>query len=1196
MKRIAQLPAKDAALLLASTTISSFSAAVVALVQNAVDANAHAVDVGVQWQGRRLRVSDDGSGVASHDIVSMGMLNATSEKHSGDRPGLTLASLAVLSALLQIDSRCADAASSSSISWSNGIRQELTSCKRSSSGTTVTVEGLFDALPVRQRTESENSEIGAATAGVLRLSLLHPDVAITIRKVCTSASLRSNDISSGGAPSEILLRLEATRSVRARFASAFGADRAAALRPVDKTVSACEMVNDMATYQAAHQAVTRQMRTKVTAVDVSEVNTPRQCRVAGFVAPDGGHNGLQFIYVNGMQLEAPRELTAYVSRAVRMAAGFDESAQARLQRRRGSDGERRTAGGSAAAAVPVPLYLIDITVADVDIIPKGEGDHTTVVTFREAELVRSAIDAAMRAAFSPTQSVASSHWLHSTHHATSFSTKSDDRIKHPHHDDVSCPADDASREGVIPLVVAVKQGNLPTEPISSTSSANRLIPFQCAEFAHSPRQSITGYALWNAADAASGWGSEGLPWEAFDIADEGHLHRPRYAANGAEYGKPTAFLQWQALSCAGYADVSHFGLRDVNDAHTSCREAYAPLRDNNILDSTNDYFDISDDLLFPEQVSKDQPLTAQKNVSVNPISAIDVAVDLSSAHAALLEAMESNKAGQRLPGVYTLARLERQPLQLPLKHTIINDQSRPSRGITSRIAERVTSRYFPVTKEATSLGSPSRPSMFNAHDLDYVTGSGAAAAYASFSDKAVAAPPPLVPRIGATAALTSMSKASMRGPSRGNSLLCAYSAHTDAVFAAATTLAATFASNSTSASPSRCAVESQQNGDSAVSPQSHQPELAPTTPTLLEASESNRNVAANGRGLPAHITAFGGATVSRNVLRRAILIGQLDRKFLVLLVHNQVRENDALRCIDLNRQLFIVDQHAADERVRLEGLVSAAFSCAQQQQHTRHAGTQTQMSIEGYPVKYIASADGMQLSTEPQDIANDADGKIFERDGFEHATDIPQHLTAVAKSPPLKFMVSGVERHVMRDYRDVLRTWGWTLKLPEDEQAPSGSPAVLRCDAGKREPNTSEFHDALHMAAATRSVASTMHSNSFTSMFSPTNVQVLSVPVFFGIVLSLGDLREFIADLYGNAPMQHSATTSVSQYYHDGCRPAAVYRILASKSCRGAVMFGDELNRSQAQHLLSALSECRFPFQCAHGRPSIVPLTVLQYV
>ncbi|CUM67058.1 uncharacterized protein PRCAT00004747001 [Priceomyces carsonii] len=45
-----------------------------------------------------------------------------------------------------------------------------------------------------------------------------------------------------------------------------------------------------------------------------------------------------------------------------------------------------------------------------------------------------------------------------------------------------------------------------------------------------------------------------------------------------------------------------------------------------------------------------------------------------------------------------------------------------------------------------------------------------------------------------------------------------------------------------------------------------------------------------------------------------------------------------------------------------------------------------------------------------------------------------------------------------------------------------------------------------------------------------------------------------------------------------------------SRACRLAVKFGDTLSYEEMTYLMSQLAKCKFPFQCAHGRPSITPL------
>lgn len=58
--------------------------------------------------------------------------------------------------------------------------------------------------------------------------------------------------------------------------------------------------------------------------------------------------------------------------------------------------------------------------------------------------------------------------------------------------------------------------------------------------------------------------------------------------------------------------------------------------------------------------------------------------------------------------------------------------------------------------------------------------------------------------------------------------------------------------------------------------------------------------------------------------------------------------------------------------------------------------------------------------------------------------------------------------------------------------------------------------------------------------------------------------------------------------------PRIIIELINSKACRSAIMFGDELNHDDMERLVGKLRHCKLPFQCAHGRPSIVPLARLE--
>ena len=59
---------------------------------------------------------------------------------------------------------------------------------------------------------------------------------------------------------------------------------------------------------------------------------------------------------------------------------------------------------------------------------------------------------------------------------------------------------------------------------------------------------------------------------------------------------------------------------------------------------------------------------------------------------------------------------------------------------------------------------------------------------------------------------------------------------------------------------------------------------------------------------------------------------------------------------------------------------------------------------------------------------------------------------------------------------------------------------------------------------------------------------------------------------------------------HIGKCPQGILDMLNSRACRSAIMFNDELSLEECEDLIAKAAKCAFPFQCAHGRPSMVPL------
>lgn len=111
------------------------------------------------------------------------------------------------------------------------------------------------------------------------------------------------------------------------------------------------------------------------------------------------------------------------------------------------------------------------------------------------------------------------------------------------------------------------------------------------------------------------------------------------------------------------------------------------------------------------------------------------------------------------------------------------------------------------------------------------------------------------------------------------------------------------------------------------------------------------------------------------------------------------------------------------------------------------------------------------------------------------------------------------------------------------------------------------------------------NSGSFTKNLSLLNerasdLTLIAVPCILGVKLSDTDLVEFLEQL---ADTDGSSTI-----------PPSVVRVLNYKACRGAIMFGDKLMPSECSLIVDELKKTSMCFQCAHGRPTTVPLVNLK--
>lgn len=84
---------------------------------------------------------------------------------------------------------------------------------------------------------------------------------------------------------------------------------------------------------------------------------------------------------------------------------------------------------------------------------------------------------------------------------------------------------------------------------------------------------------------------------------------------------------------------------------------------------------------------------------------------------------------------------------------------------------------------------------------------------------------------------------------------------------------------------------------------------------------------------------------------------------------------------------------------------------------------------------------------------------------------------------------------------------------------------------------------------------------------------VNSLPRILDTVLTIRDLQDYIAELSVNQSTQQRI-------------PNCILRVVASKSCRTAIKFGDKISNDDMLDIIQQLKRTTTPFCCAHGRPT----------
>jgi DNA mismatch repair protein MutL len=248
-RRIKVLPDAVANQIAAGEAVERPASVVKELVENALDAGATRVDVAVERGGkRRIRVSDDGTGMGREDALLCFDRHATSKiSQAGDLQGVrtlgfrgeAIPSIASVSRMVLETSEGGDD-TGTRVACDGGKIITVEDCPRRR-GTTVDVRNLFFNAPARAKfLKSVAPEARAVSEVVTALALANPRVAFT---------LTSDE--------RALLELEGVDDAAARVAQIWGHDHATTLLPAVTSENGLEVRGLVQRPDAARPGVRR---------------------------------------------------------------------------------------------------------------------------------------------------------------------------------------------------------------------------------------------------------------------------------------------------------------------------------------------------------------------------------------------------------------------------------------------------------------------------------------------------------------------------------------------------------------------------------------------------------------------------------------------------------------------------------------------------------------------------------------------------------------------------------------------------------------------------------------------------------------------------------------------------------------------------------------------------------------------------
>ncbi|KAF1997532.1 hypothetical protein P154DRAFT_524737 [Amniculicola lignicola CBS 123094] len=254
--------------------------------------------------------------------------------------------------------------------------------------------------------------------------------------------------------------------------------------------------------------------------------------------------------------------------------------------------------------------------------------------------------------------------------------------------------------------------------------------------------------------------------------------------------------------------------------------------------------------------------------------------------------------------------------------------------------------------------------------------------------------------------------------------------------------------------------------------------------------------------------------LSKEGLRDAQIIAQVDKKFILVKSQNLTENSETL---------VLIDQHAADERIRVEALM-------------------------------------VELCAPP----SHPQGQVPYSSELGHVSSIEYSVL----EKPIRFPIAAQEQDVFTTHAARFAAWGILYDI-----AAATKDSNLRSTPSRRNQYTLSVN-TLPSSISERSKADPKLVSSL----------LRSTVWKYAEAIHLPPLNSPLTDETDRSPLWLRRLATC---------PEGLIDMLNSRACRSAIMFNDELTIGECKELVRKLAMCVFPFMCAHGRPSMVPLVDL---